>query len=127
MLARHAPQGHSAAVVQGVAQVPLLSPTLPDGQHMLLEQVPIQQSREALQAPPSDTHAAAQVPLEEQLPLAHWWLWLHLAPSGLLGLAQAMPGMEASAPPTRAAPINLSALLRERVPLASPLVSSSKE
>jgi hypothetical protein len=59
--------------------------------------------------------------------LAHWWLWLHLAPSGLLGLAQAMPGMEASAPPTRAAPTSLSALPRVTLPLASPLASSSKE
>jgi hypothetical protein len=43
------------------------------------------------------------------------------------GAAKATPGMEASAPPRRAAPINLSALPRERVPLASPLASSSKE
>jgi hypothetical protein len=34
---------------------------------------------------------------------------------------------DASAPPTTAAPINLSALPREMLPLASPLVSSSKE
>jgi hypothetical protein len=44
-----------------------------------------------------------------------------------LGAAPAIPGMEASVPPTRAAPINLSALPRVRLPLASPLVSSSKE
>ena len=60
-------------------------------------------------------------------PLAHWKLCLHFAPSGLLGLAEAMPGMEASAPPTRAAPINLIALPREMLPLAIPLASSSKE
>jgi hypothetical protein len=59
-------------------------------------------------------------------PLAHWWLWLHLAPSGL-GLAQAIPGMEASVPPTRAAPNSLSALPRDKVPLESPTASSSKE
>ena len=41
--------------------------------------------------------------------------------------AQAVPGKEASAPPTRAAPISLSALPRVRLPLASPLASSSKE
>src|SRR5215210_537963 len=41
--------------------------------------------------------------------------------------ATAARGMEASAPPTRAAPINLSALPRETSPLASPLASSSKE
>src|SRR5215216_2990953 len=42
------------------------------------------------------------------------------------GAAWANPGREASKPPTRAAPINLSALPRESVPLASPLASSSK-
>jgi hypothetical protein len=41
--------------------------------------------------------------------------------------AQAIPGMEAKAPPTRAAPISLSALRRDIVPLANPLASSSKE
>src|SRR5215212_3183490 len=41
--------------------------------------------------------------------------------------AAATRGTEASAPPTRAAPINLSALARETSPLASPLASSSKE
>jgi len=41
--------------------------------------------------------------------------------------AQATPGMEANAPPTMAAPSNLSALRLERVPVASPLESSSKE
>jgi hypothetical protein len=86
--------------VQDFAQVPLLSRTLSDGQ-------------------------AAHVPLVKQLPLSHWWLWLHFPPAGL-GLAQAIPGMEASEPPTRAAPINLSALPREMLPLASPLASSSK-
>src|SRR5215203_5115627 len=59
-------------------------------------------------------------------PLAHCSLRLHLAPPGLSLAPQAMPGMEASVPPRMAAPISLSALLRERVPLASPLVSSSK-
>ena len=92
--------GQSSPVVQGFAQVPLSSRTLPDGQ-------------------------AAHLP-STQLPLLHWWLWLHFLSAGL-GLAQAMPGMEASTPPTRVAPINLSALPRERLPLASPLASSSKE
>jgi hypothetical protein len=41
--------------------------------------------------------------------------------------AQATPGIEANAPPTNAAPSNLSALRLERVPLASPFASSSKE
>jgi hypothetical protein len=46
-------------------------------------------------------------------------------PSG--GAAQATPEMEATAAPTRAAPMSRSALPRERVPSASPLASSSKE
>jgi hypothetical protein len=68
--------------------------------------------------------AGAHVPLTQR-PLAHCLLRWHLAPSGL-GLAQARPGMEASVPPRRAAPISLSALPRDSVPLASPLASSSK-
>ena len=63
-----------------------------------------------------------------QFSLAHWLLLLHFLPLGLGGgAAQAMPGMEASVPPTRAAPINLSAWPLETSPLASPLASSSKE
>jgi hypothetical protein len=37
-----------------------------------------------------------------------------------------MPTTDASVPPTRAAPISLSALPRVMLPLASPLASSSK-
>ena len=40
---------------------------------------------------------------------------------------QAAPGKDASAPPTRAAPMSLSALRLETVPSASPIASSSKE
>jgi hypothetical protein len=43
------------------------------------------------------------------------------------GAAQAIPGTAANAPPMRAAPIHLSALPLDTVPLASPLASSSKE
>jgi hypothetical protein len=50
---------------------------------------------------------------------------LRLQPGGSAP-ASRMPS-DASVPPTRAAPINLSALPRESVPLASPLASSSKE
>src|SRR5215211_5828311 len=50
-----------------------------------------------------------------------------LVPEGHGGTTpKATPGMEANAPPTRAAPISLSALPRERVPLASPLARASK-
>jgi hypothetical protein len=70
-----------------------------------------------------------QVP-PEQLPLQHCVPFLHAFPLRLHpgGSAEAsrMP-TDASAPPTRAAPINLSALPREMLPLASPIASSSKE
>src|SRR5215212_12152667 len=80
---------------------------------------------------------APQVPLT-QLPLQHWLLLLHFFPLRLQSSfspwsssswAAATPPMprDASVPPTRAAPINLSALRRETLPLASPLASSSKE
>jgi hypothetical protein len=109
------------------SQDTLIVPPAGGKQKPLLSQLSLQQSVLPVQAPPSDTHAAAQVPLVEQLSLAHWWLCLHLAPAGLLGLAQAMPGMEASAPPTRVAPINLSALPRVTLPSASSLARSSKK
>ena len=81
---------------------------------------------------PSARHASKQLaehtPSVLQFPLAHWLFCLHFLPLGLRGaLAEAMPGMEASVPPTRAAPINLSALPRETVPLAIPLARASKE
>ena len=113
--------------MQGFAHVPLLSPTLPDAQRKPLEQLPLQQSLEVLQVPPSDVHAAAQVP-PSHFPLQHCAFFLHFFPSGLHRLsapASPMPS-DASVPPTRAAPINLSALPREMLPLARPLVSSSK-
>jgi hypothetical protein len=63
-----------------------------------------------------------------QSPLAHCLSLVHFLPASLsLGAASAIPGMEASTPPTKAAPISLSALPRERVPLESPTASSSKE
>jgi hypothetical protein len=95
--------GQSGALKsQGFAQVPLLSRNLSDGQ--------------AAHLPPS------------QLPLQHCAFFLHFFPVGLhSSSAAATPPSDASVPPTRAAPINLSALRREMEPLASPLVSSSKE
>jgi len=63
-----------------------------------------------------------------QFPLVHWLLRLHFLPLGLRGaLAEAMLGAEASVPPRRAAPINLSDLPRETLPLAIPLARASKE
>src|SRR3712207_2726808 len=55
-----------------------------------------------------------------------WLLPQNLCVRGHGGAARATPGMAASAPPRRAAPINRRALPRERVPLASSLASSSK-
>ena len=92
---------HSVSLVQGLAHVPLLSSTVPAGQ-------------------------AAHV-RSTQLPLQHWWFFLHFLLRGLhSSSAAATPPSDPSVPPTRAAPISLSALPRESVPLASPLVSSSK-
>src|SRR5688500_3119713 len=74
--------------------------------------------------------ASAQVPLSSQFSLQHCASFLHDFPLRLQppGAAAASPmPTDARAPPTRAAPINLSALPREMLPLASPLASSSKE
>jgi hypothetical protein len=71
-----------------------------------------------------------QVPLEQSIPLQHCAGLVQFFPSRLQpgGSAAASPmPSDASVPPTRAAPINLSALPRERVPLESPTASSSKE
>src|SRR5215218_11281951 len=57
----------------------------------------------------------------------HWESLLHSLPKRLQSSAQATPGKEASAAPRRAPPIHLIALPLERVPLASPSASSSKE
>src|SRR5215211_5822884 len=57
----------------------------------------------------------------------HWESLLHSLPKRLQSSAQAIPGKEANAAPRRAPPIHLIALPLERVPLASPLASSSKE
>jgi hypothetical protein len=56
----------------------------------------------------------------------YWESLLHSRPKRLQSLAQATPGKEAKAAPRRAPPIHLIALPLERVPLASPLASSSK-
>src|SRR5918997_1817205 len=57
----------------------------------------------------------------------HWESLLHSLPKRLQSSAQAIPGTEANAAPRRAPPIHLIALPLERVPVASPLASSSKE
>jgi hypothetical protein len=57
----------------------------------------------------------------------HWKSLRHSRPKRLQSLAQATPGKEANAAPRRAPPIHLIALPLERVPVASPFASSSKE
>ena len=58
----------------------------------------------------------------------HWRSLRHLRPKRLQSSsAKATPGTEANVAPRRAPPTNLIALPLERVPVASPLASSSKE
>jgi hypothetical protein len=57
----------------------------------------------------------------------HWESLRHSRPNRLQSLAQATPGTKANAAPRRAPPIHLMALPLERVPVASPFASSSKE
>src|SRR4028119_1649837 len=63
-------------------------------------------------------------PLTQVVPAGHC---LSSLPLFAVGLAPATVGAEASIPPRRAAPINLSALPLETSPLASPLARASKE
>jgi hypothetical protein len=132
-----APEGLQVPLL--LSQLPLqqslpLVQDLPVSRHeaqvlVIVLQISLQHSLSAVQEPPFATHvAAAQVPLE-QTPLQHCASFLHFFPSGLhrsSAPASPMPS-DASVPPTRAAPISLSALPREMLPLASPLASSSKE
>jgi hypothetical protein len=106
----------------------------PAGQaeHCPLTQLPLQHSLALAQVTPFSWQAQVpllEVPLLEQMPLQHCLSFLHFFPSGLhRSSAPASPiPSDASVPPTRAAPISLSALPREMLPLASPLASSSKE
>src|SRR5215213_4464043 len=71
-----------------------------------------------------------QVPLTQTRLSQHWSVLVQCLPSRLhpggSPAASRMPS-DASVPPTRAAPINLRALPRVRLPSASPLASSSKK
>jgi hypothetical protein len=92
-----------------------------------------QQSWSVVQDSLGCTHPTrpTQVPRLEQLPLQHCLSLLQSLPLGVQpgGSAAAIPPKpsDPSVPPRRAAPISLSALRRERLPLASSLASSSKE
>jgi hypothetical protein len=103
------------------------------GQLFVASQWPLQQTDALPHRTPLDAHPTGrtpQVPLLEQWPLQHWLSLLQCLPlrlqPGRSAAASPMPTTDASVPPTRAAPINLSALPREMEPLASPLASSSK-
>jgi hypothetical protein len=102
------------------------------GQHVPFTQVvsPVLQQATLVAVPQGVLSAGQAAHLRlTQLPLQHCWFFLHFFPVGLHSSSAAASPMprDASAPPTSAAPINLSTLPRERVPLAIPLVSSSKE
>jgi len=111
----HAPSTHSSPSSQRLKQAPQWRSFL-----CRLTQLPLQQvwvERQRLRQLPQwrslvrrFTHLSPQ----------------RVCPSEHRSSAQATPGTEPRALPTRAAPINLSALPRERVPLATPLASSSK-
>jgi hypothetical protein len=107
-------QGVAFGGIQESTQVPLL-------------QFPLQHSLPPAQDPPLDVQPAAHL-LLSHLPLQHCLSFLHFFPSGLhRSSAAASPTpRDASVPPTRAAPINLSALRREMLPLATSLASASK-
>jgi hypothetical protein len=98
--------------------------------HWPLEQLPLQHGSPAAQEPPFDRHVA-HLPLSQRSPLQHCsslvqCLPLRLQPGGSAAASPPRPS-DASVPPTRAAPINLRALPRVRVPSASPLARSSKK
>jgi hypothetical protein len=122
------PLGQSAVVEQGVlppqAARQVVSPS--DVVAHIVESVFLPHTAVAagvhLTPPPQHLPAVVAVP-PQQLPFLHSPARSHLWRAA----ASATFGVKLSAPPRRAAPINLSALRRERVPLASPLASSSKE
>jgi hypothetical protein len=77
-----------------------------------------------LQPPPSWHLPSTQLLLQHELFFLQRFP-LRLQPGGSAA-ASPMPS-DASVPPISAAPINLSALRREMLPLARPVASSSKE
>ena len=133
----------AASLLQSLAHVPLLSVTAPvehGAAHTPPAQRPLQHLSLLMQEPLFGMHPGVEVVLvvvvvvcawhvpPEQLPLQHCLFFLHFFPSRLhSSSARAIPGMEASVPPRRTAPISLIALPREMLPLSSPLASSSKE
>jgi hypothetical protein len=113
----HIPLTHSSPSSQGLKQLPQCLSFVCRFTHLPLQQVWVDRQR------------------LEQLPQWRSFVlrFTHLSPQRVCpsghrsSSAQATPGREPSAPPTRRPPINLRALPREREPLARALVSSSKE
>ena len=122
-----------ASPLQQMAKAPVPQTFAVGQQAIPCKQVSSDGQQATLVPVPQGVLLAGQAPhlplLSSQLPLQHCLSFLHFFPVGLQrssAAASPMPN-DPSVPPRRAAPINLSALPRERVPLASPLVSSSKE
>jgi hypothetical protein len=123
---RQTPSAHSCPEGQQVRLVPVPQ-TCALGQHVPLTQVAPVWQHSVPQGVVSDGQAAHM--LLTQLPLQHCVSFLHAFPLRLHpgGSADALPmPSDPSVPPTTAAPINLRALPREMLPLASPLVSSRR-
>src|SRR5215212_5559369 len=112
----HTPSTHSCPSAQRLKQAPQWRSFLWRFTHLSLQAVL-----------PSGQPQTLSSPRLTQFFEQHWESLLHSLPKRLQSLAQATPGMEAKAAPRRAPPIHLIALPLERVPLASPLASSSKE
>jgi len=112
----HTPRTHSCPAAQLLEQLPQWRSLVLRFTHPSLQRVL-----------PSGQPQTLSSPRLTQFLEQHWRSLRHLRPKPLQSSsAKAVPGTEANAPPTRAAPISLSALPLERVPLANPLVSSSK-
>src|SRR5215207_2688169 len=113
----HTPSTHSCPSAQRLKQLPQWRSFLCRFTHLPLQQVWVERQR------------------LEQLPQWRSFLcrFTHLSPQRVCpsehqsSSAQATPGMEPSALPTRRPPINLRALRRDTLPLARALASSSKE
>ena len=115
-LPSHPPPTHSSPASQRLKQLPQWRSFLSRFTHLSLQRVL-----------PSGQAQTLSSPRLMQFLEQHWESLLHSLPKVLQSSAQASPGTEANAAPRRAPPIHLRALPLERVPVASPLASSSKE
>ena len=117
----HIPLSHSSPSSQGLKQLPQCLSFLWRFTHLPSPRGFLQRVLSSGQ--PQTLSSPRPMQFLEQ----HWESLLHSRPKRLQPSAQATPGMDANAPPTRATPISRSALPLERVPVASPLASSSKD